>query len=199
MTDQRYLIVHQRTLRMIENRIPEEVSIGRTWRAIGGALAVALAGTAVAWWLEAISQESPRGHPYSRCRGHGACSGVGGLGAGALVATLPLVLRRGVLLRIGRGDRNRRLLVGANRACGDWAVVAGRRRSGDGDTDRGVARGDRHPDRAFPGRHAQAVRPTRSATTEIDLRVSRIRPLRADLPSVQAGTLSIGLSQHNSA
>jgi hypothetical protein len=54
VTDQRYLITHQRTLQTIENRVLEEVSIGRVWRAVGGALAVALAGRALAWWLEVM-------------------------------------------------------------------------------------------------------------------------------------------------
>jgi hypothetical protein len=59
VTDQRYLIRHQRTLKTIENRVLEEVWIGRVWRVVGGALATALAGTALACWLEAMGQESP--------------------------------------------------------------------------------------------------------------------------------------------
>ena len=60
MSDQRYL-VDQHTLQMIENRVLEEVWIARVWRAVGGALAVALAGAALAWWPEAMGQESPHG------------------------------------------------------------------------------------------------------------------------------------------
>jgi hypothetical protein len=61
VTDRRYLIRHQRTLQKLETRVLEEIWIGRVWRAVGGALAVALAGTALAWWLEAMGHESPHG------------------------------------------------------------------------------------------------------------------------------------------
>ncbi len=59
MTDQRFLMRQQRTLKTIESRVLEEVSIGRVWRAVGGALAIALSGTAWAWWLEVMGKESP--------------------------------------------------------------------------------------------------------------------------------------------
>ena len=39
MTDQRFLMRQQRTLKTIESRVLEDVSIGRVWRAVGGALA----------------------------------------------------------------------------------------------------------------------------------------------------------------
>ena len=39
MTDQRSLMRQQRTLKTIESRVLEDVSIGRGWRAGGGALA----------------------------------------------------------------------------------------------------------------------------------------------------------------
>jgi hypothetical protein len=48
-------------LKAIESRVLEEVSIGRFWRTTGGVLAVALAATALVWWIEAMGQESPHG------------------------------------------------------------------------------------------------------------------------------------------
>jgi len=79
---------HQRTLQKIENQVLEEVSITRAWRAIGTALAIALAVLASAWWLGVAGQVSPQ--PPNLV----PTVAVVALGGASAVSTLALRLRR---------------------------------------------------------------------------------------------------------
>jgi hypothetical protein len=107
VADQRYLIRHhRRALRTIENRVLEEVSIQRAWRAVGSALAVVLACAASVWWLEVIGRESPH-----------AAKTVSGVGVGALLVASVI---SAVALRL---RRYRWCCIAAN--CGGLAAVIG--------------------------------------------------------------------------
>ena len=88
MTQRSDLDSHQRTLRRIENRVLDDVLIGRARRAAGVALTAGMAGMASVWWRELIGHQSP--HASTRIPAIAVLALVGA----SVVSFLALRLRR---------------------------------------------------------------------------------------------------------